>query len=124
VSALILPVPLIEAAAWARGWISDTELWHAPRTPEAAYFSTLPDLTSFRQALPQFADLYRQGVRVVILRTDSAAVMHHVEKWGAVKTFQGASGKWRYFTGPDSVTRYFGRMFQKSAAASLVTTSR
>ena len=123
-SALILPVPLIEAAAWARGWISDTELWHAPRTPEAAYFSSLPDISSFRQALPHFAELYRDGVRVVILRTDSPAVMHHVEKWGAVRTHQDDSGRWRYFTGPDAVERYFGRIAQKAAASSAVTSSR
>ena len=111
------------ARAWAHGWIGDLPLMQAPPVPEAVYFQTLPDLASFRRVLPLFAAEYRSGASIVILRTESPAVVHHVAKWGGVRTFQDESGRWRWLVPPEAVGRYFGRIPQKSAAASLVTTS-
>lgn len=122
--ALILPVSAIVARAWSSGWIGDAELMLSEPGTEAVYFSTLPDLASFRASLPVFASYHQRGASTVILRTDSPAVVHHVEKWGGKKTIQDNSGRYRWLVEPDAVKRYFGRIFQNSAASSFVTISR
>lgn len=91
---------------------------------EAVYFQTLPDLASFRACLPHFTELYRSGASIVLLRTGSPAVVHHVEKWGGFRTYQDTSSLWRWLVPPAAVKRYFGRISQNFAAASRVTTSR
>lgn len=123
--ALIIPVPLYVAQGWAQGNIGDAELMLSPRSPEAGYWQTLEDLDAFRAAIPVALDLYRRGMSSMVLRTSSPAVVHHVEKWGGVATFQDQpSGRWRYWCDEATVCRYFGRIAQKRAASSLVTTSR
>lgn len=122
--ALLFPISAIVARAWSHGWIGDAELMLAPVGTEAVYFQTLPDLASFRRVLPLFTRYHAAGAATVILRTNTPAVEHHLAKWGGVRTFQDESGRWRWHVGPDAVNRYFGRMRQKSAAASRVTTSR
>jgi hypothetical protein len=113
--ALIVPCSLATARAWCHGWIGDFELLKCGGTG-AVYFSTLPDLASFRAALPEFIAHYRRGVRVVILRTNHPAVIHHVTRFGAQATFQDASGRFRWLCGPDVVNRYFGRLVRKTDA--------
>ncbi len=90
----------------------------------ALYIQTLPDLNAFRLLVPELVAAARAGASALIIRTDTPAVVHHIEKWGAQRTFQDRSGRWRYYSGPELMARYFGRIAQKSAAASAVTTSR
>lgn len=116
--ALLFPVTAIVARAWAQGWIGDCELMLSDPGTEAVYFQTLPDLASFRRVLPLFTEYHRRGASTVILRTDSPAVVHHLAKWGGVRTWQDPSGRWRWLVPPEAVTRYFGRILQKSAASS------
>jgi hypothetical protein len=122
-SAFIVPCSLAAARAWARGWIGDLELLQDGGAG-AVYFCELPDLASFRRALPAFRSEYNRGARIVICRTDAPAVTHHLQKWGAWPTHRDPSGRLRWLAPPHVVNRYFGRMAQKSAAASGVTTSR
>jgi hypothetical protein len=124
IGALVIPVPLAIAQGWAQGFAGDVDLMLAPRTPEAAYWSTLADLAAFRAALPQALEFWRRGARAMILRTNSPAVVHHVEKWGGVATHMDPSGRWRYWCDAATVDRYFGRIAQNAAASSLVTSSR
>jgi hypothetical protein len=122
--ALVIPVPLCVAQAWARGFAGDVDLLLSHRTPEAAYWANLADLASFRAAIPSALELWQSGARAMILRTGNPAVMHHVEKWGGTRTHQDPSGRWRYFCDEATVDRYFGRIAQNAAASSRVTISR
>lgn len=122
--ALIIPCPLVVACAWARGDLGDLELMQSPREPGAIYWSMLPNRATFEHAVRESLALWRKGARCLVLRTNSPAVVHHVEKWGAYRTHQDPSGRWRYFASREVMDRYFGRMAQNSVAASGVTSSR
>lgn len=108
---LVLPVSYHAARAWAKGWIGDLELMLGDHPAgQALYIATLPALDAWRAVLPSLVAHYRSGVRIIILRTNTPAVVRHIEKWGAFKTVQDPSGRWRYLADPGAVARYFGRL--------------
>jgi hypothetical protein len=122
--ALVIPCPLLVAWAWARGDVGDFDLMQSPRVSEAVYWSMLPNRAVFARAVRQTLSLWQAGASCLVLRTDSPEVIRHVEKWGAFRTVQDPSGRWRFYAGPEVCNRYFGRMAQNSLAESGVTNSR
>lgn len=109
VPALILPVSVIAARAWASGWINDVDLLMSKPANEAMYFLTLPNREEFPATLAAMVKLYHNGARYFIVRARNDVVIRHIKKWGAKPSHQDPSGNWRYVAGPEQVHRFFSR---------------
>lgn len=127
--ALVVPVTLDGALAWAAGEIDDAALWsEATPEPGAVWWLDLRDRSGWRPGLRALRFWCSSGARVLVARTRVPMVRARLARcFKATRTFLDSDGRERYVVDPAGLGAYVsraGRSAQNSPAASGVVNSR
>ncbi len=123
--ALVLPVSLDAALAWAAGEITDDDLAAAGTMEPGALFAVdLKNRSAWRLGLMQARFWWALGARAMVTATRVPVMRRHYTRAGMRQTAFDGDDRCRFYVGAEVLGAYLGTMDQKAAASAGVTNSR